>query len=411
MNTYERKTVVQISEQLHICLVKAIDTALSERFGEGWFSGFCEFDYAQDIPILDKSHTSVSRMDFQACLKFLRYREEYAKIVFEYYGYNFYFDTDDAKKAQRLLNQRLENLIHNVRNYLFAHASATMVEAGRDDSMRYSVYGADEAVSDMLKLASFFSEVTDDEGNSYYLKMQDLSRPSVRYSALDAIKSEKLKIDIGTFVVACNQLDIPIATEPGGDIKFYTSNYEGDIARIKLKLYSEDKKGHNKKRMIVGALSVLAALLVMVVVIAVAFGGPFRSGEEIPSADDEKTLYSTSVESQKVNQGNIYGANSQYDPVILTVDGYRWLDDGLEIYAKLKNAGASEYHVDSIYLGIKKRDTYETIASRIFYPDNFSLDTGEIKQYIFKFSGQDIRSKENLNDGVEYEPHFNRKSG
>ena len=67
--------------------------------------------------------------------------------------------------------------------------------------------------------------------------------------------------------------------------------------------------------------------------------------------------------------------------------------------------------MDSIYLGIKKKDTYETIASRIFYPDNFSLDTGEIKQYIFKFSGQDIRSKENLSDGVEYEPHFNRKSG
>ena len=111
MNTYERKTVVQISEQLHICMVKAIDTAMSKLAGEDWFASFKAYDSNQDIPILDKSQTSVNRMDLQACLKFFRYREDYAKIVFEYFGHNFYEDSDDAKKAQLLLNQRLDNLI------------------------------------------------------------------------------------------------------------------------------------------------------------------------------------------------------------------------------------------------------------------------------------------------------------
>ena len=261
MNTYERKTVVQISEQLHICLVKAIDTALSERFGEGWFSGFCEFDYAQDIPVLDKSHTSVSRMDFQACLKFLRYREDYAKIVFEYYGHNFYFDTDDAKKAQRLLNQRLENLIHNVRNFLFAHASATMVEAGRDDSMRYSVYGADEAVSDMLKLASFFEKATDEKGISYYDKMKKISKLS-EYLISEVIKKENLKTSVGTFVVACRDNNIRISTDETGEIFLFSSDYEDDLKKIKSYL-----KAKNKKKKIRLILVVIATLMCLVCVV------------------------------------------------------------------------------------------------------------------------------------------------
>ena len=44
MNTYERMTAVQISEQLHICIVKALDAALTARAGADWFDNFKAYD-------------------------------------------------------------------------------------------------------------------------------------------------------------------------------------------------------------------------------------------------------------------------------------------------------------------------------------------------------------------------------
>lgn len=242
MSNNTRSAAMELSEQLHICMVKAIDIALTDRVGTDWFEKFRTYDSNQDIPILDKSQTSVQRMDLQACLKFFRYRSDYSKIVFEYYGHNFYVDTDDAKKAQILLNQRLDNLIHNARNYLFAHAGASMVEGGKDDSIRYSMYGVDEAIRDILKLAGFFDKVTDDEGNSYYQQMKKMSEPSKSYSINEAITVEGLDLPVGTFAEICNKLSIKVATAKDGDMTFLSGNYDGDIAKIKLYVNQNIKK-------------------------------------------------------------------------------------------------------------------------------------------------------------------------
>lgn len=245
MSNNTRNSASALADKLHICLVKAINIALTERAGEDWFEKFRDYDSNQDIPILDKSQISVKRMDLQACLKFFRYRGDYSKIVFEYFGHNFYVDTDDARKAQLLLNQRLDNLIHNARNYLFAHAGASMVEAGKDDSIRYSVYGASEAVNDMLKLASFFSAVTDDEGKSYYIQMQKMSEPSKSYSISETISSEGMDISVGAFAEVCNKLGIKVATSKDGAMSFESGNYGGDIAKIKLYI-SENFKNESR---------------------------------------------------------------------------------------------------------------------------------------------------------------------
>ena len=69
---------------LHVCLAKAIDMAMTEKSGQGWFEAFKDYDSKQKDHVLEDAHTSVNKMDLQACLKFLRFRDDYSNIVFEY---------------------------------------------------------------------------------------------------------------------------------------------------------------------------------------------------------------------------------------------------------------------------------------------------------------------------------------
>ena len=389
MNTYERMTAVQISEQLHICIVKALDAALTARAGADWFDNFKAYDNEQDIHILDKSHTSVNRMDFQACLKFLRYRDQYSKMVFEYFGYDFYEDTDDSRKALLLLNQRLDNLIHNVRNYLFAHASATLVKEGKDYSTRYSVYGADEAVVDMLKLASFFSEMTDEDGVSYYTKMLKMTEPSKSFAITDTIAKEKLKTDVGGFVIACNSLNIPIVTAFGGKINFLTSNYQGDVARIKIQL-EESYKSRTKKIPVIILTAVLAVLVCITVILAVTLKNKndivtdentngFQNGQE----------YTAYTEPLSENKGNALNSSSEYEPVVFEITGYQWKDNRLVVNLEIENT--LTYAVDKIMVYLRIEDnTGAIIAGQIFILEDFTLQAGECKPYTCEFDEDKI---------------------
>lgn len=256
----EISNMSQICNLLHICLIKAINTAMTERAGENWFYAFKEYDKNQPKPVLDKEQTSVNRMDLQSCLKFLRFREDYSKIVFEYYGYNFFDKTEDAKKAQMLLNQLLDNLIHNVRNQMYAHASATMIESGKDDSLRSSVYGPQAGINDMLRLCEFFKAVKDTENVSYYDRMSELSRPVSGYSIATAIRVEEISVSVGTFAEVCNNIGIPVRTADRGEMIFESDNYEGDIARIKLEIGRSQPKKKSKLPLII-LVTVLALLL------------------------------------------------------------------------------------------------------------------------------------------------------
>lgn len=268
----EISNMSQICNLLHICLIKAINTAMTDRAGENWFYAFKEYDKNQSKPVLDREQTSVNRMDLQSCLKFLRFREDYSKIVFEYYGYNFFDKTDDAKKAQLLLNQLLDNLIHNVRNQMYAHASATMIESGKDDSLRSSVYGPQAGINDMLRLCEFFKAVKDNENVSYYDRMSELSRPVSGYSIATAIKVEELPVSVGAFAEVCNNIGIAVRTADRGEMIFESDNYEGDIARIKLEINRSQPKKKSKLPLIIfiavlvlllaGAVYALASLLI-----------------------------------------------------------------------------------------------------------------------------------------------------
>lgn len=249
---------MQISEQLHLCMVKAIDAALTNRSGKDWFEKFKDIDSKSEKPILEKHYTSVHSMDMQSCFKFFKFGEDYAKIVFEYYGNNFYMQNQDAQMAEKQLMYLLNNLMNNVRNEVYAHASASMIENGAA-SVRYSVYGYNEAVNDMIKFASFFKQVTDNDGISYYEKMLSMARVRNSYSIANTIKQENLKTDTGTFVTACNNLGIGISTSNNGELSFISSNYAGDLAQITL--YLNRKQSRKSKT---------AFIVIAVVVIAVA---------------------------------------------------------------------------------------------------------------------------------------------
>ena len=419
MNTYERKTVVQLSEQLHICMVKAIDTAMSKLAGEDWFASFKAYDSNQDIPILDKSQTSVNRMDLQACLKFFRYREDYAKIVFEYFGHNFYEDSDDAKKAQLLLNQRLDNLIHNVRNYLFAHASATMVEDGKDDSMRYSVYGADEAVNDMLKIAGFFSAVTDDNGASYYHQMQKMAKHSTSYSITEVLEKEHLKVTIGEFVEVCNKLNISISTNTDGNIRFYSENYIGDMARIKLLLNSDKKK--TSKIYILGIVIFILVVLLSNAATVLIMNSINKTEEYIP--DDKYKEKFIDVNEDTLEDRDFYNDILDLEEVEedaeMTFSGINlidiryayWFDngdsDGLGVEIVVGNA--YDYTVKNLGLSLTIFDNNERkVASGVFLlPRDFVLRPGEKDVYVVYFCDDDLLIPDaDLSMGVGYAYEF-----
>lgn len=234
MNNVSLKTVSEMTNLLHVCLAKAIDMAMTEKSGENWFESFKDYDSKQKDPVLESSHTSVNKMDLQSCLKFLRYRDDYSNIVFDYFGYNFFDKSEDSKTAKLLMQRLLDSLIHNVRNRLLAHASTNMVNGGTDDDMRFSIYGPKEAANDCLRLAQVFEKVTDESGVSFYAKMVKLAEAKQEYSVPETIKSAGLVLSTGTFVEICNKNNISVVTGENGEMFFLSSNYDGDIAKIKL---------------------------------------------------------------------------------------------------------------------------------------------------------------------------------
>lgn len=362
MKTYNRSAVMQLSEHLHLCMVKAIDTALTDRIGANWFSQFKEFDFAQQIPVLEKEYTNVNSMDLQSCFKFFRYRDDYAKIVFEYYGHNFFLQTDDAIKAQNQLNNLLDNLIRNVRNYLYAHASATMVESGVDSSLRYSVYGATEAVNDMLKFAGFFDKVTDNDGISYYRKMLNVSHKTNvhAFSIIDTIKKNNLKVSNNDFISACQNFNIPVSTNDDGALVFSTSNYEGDLAKIAL--YLKENNIRKKKKILIPLVIVIILIICAVITALILFlkDDPSDKSPESAKSDESISHSDTEIE-EEVNEESddlsiddeyIYGTGTNYE---LTLTVNQTPSDDITIFC--------ENGANHINLGWSIKDVYFIIET------------------------------------------------
>ena len=379
---------MQISEQLHLCMVKAIDTALTNRSGKDWFEKFKDIDSKSEKPILENHYTSVQSMDMQSCFKFFKFGEDHAKIVFEYYGNNFYIQNQDAQRAEKQLIYLLNNLMNNVRNEVYAHASASMIENGAA-SVRYSVYGYNEAVNDMIKFASFFKQVTDNDGISYYEKMLSMTRVKNSYSIANTIKQENLKTDTGTFVTACNNLGIGISTSNNGELSFISSNYAGDLAQITL--YLNRKQSKKSKTAFIVIIAVVIAVVCAVALIVGLLGKnkdsnngqvePQKSNSQVgattaePVPTEEETIPPTEP---PANGTHMYGEAS-YNGLDFKVDQEQ--DNKIHLYYENNSTdtysfgwGSASNFIIETESGKYKSDQYSTNITNLINPG----DSGEI---------------------------------
>lgn len=173
----QRKIALEAKDILTVCLAKAIDTALTSQLGSSWFDDFAQEDIRAKVNnrITKTGQTSVRDLDLQALLKFLRYRKALTDCVLAYYGFVDGLD-QFAADAQRLqLDALLDRLITDFRNRMEAHSRAGDIEKELSGQEMNRIYGYQEAVQDMCKLAAVFKNVTDKHGVSYYQRIKKLT--------------------------------------------------------------------------------------------------------------------------------------------------------------------------------------------------------------------------------------------
>ncbi len=410
MNNYSRYDVMQISEYLHLCMVKAIDTALSNRVGADWFAKFKKIDSKKEKHILKEHYTSAQSMDLQSCFKFFKHGSDYAKIVFEFYGNNFYLQNQDAQQAEKQLQFLLNNLMNNVRNEVCAHASANMIENG-ESSVRYSVYGYNEAVNDMIKFASFFKQVLDSDGVSYYQKMLSMTQVKNSYSIADTIRCENLKADIGTFVTACNKLNIGITTGANGELLFISSNYSGDLAQITLLLNRNQSK--KSKTALIVIIAVIIAIVGAVALI-VGLSGKDDTNNAQPdynhtnvqsttatsaSGTDAQTQNETQPATTPQSNGTHMYGEASYEGLTFKVDQEQ--DDKIILYYENNSTvtysfgwgGQSSNFIIETESGKYKSDQYASRINNYVNPGDsgkISLEYGDIDERIVSLTCDNI---------------------
>lgn len=162
---------------LTVCLAKAIDTALTAQQGAAWFDAFAAADAKEkvNVRITKGGQTSAQDLDLQALLKFLRYRGELTQQVLTYYGFFDGLDSFAIDAQWYQLNQLLDRLMNDFRNRIEAHSRAADIEREIAGQHMDRIYGYEEAVQDMYKLARIFAKVKDSKGISYCRRIETLT--------------------------------------------------------------------------------------------------------------------------------------------------------------------------------------------------------------------------------------------
>ena len=222
-----RQMAQDAANLLTVCLARAIDDAMSYSMGAGWFADFAATE--SDQTVITGCPRSVQDLDLQALLKLMRYRNQMATEVLTHYGFYGGMDAVTADAQRRQLDDVLDRLIHRMdsRNRV-ADIEAELSGRGTD-----RIYGQREIYQDILKLGHVFRGVQDDNGQSYYKKMQELSGKK---------RSWALTVVVGALVLAITALvllllnrppvyqnDAPPVVQVGQvSIQMYRAEYDGD---------------------------------------------------------------------------------------------------------------------------------------------------------------------------------------
>lgn len=177
-----RQIAHEAKDLLTVCLAKAIDQPMTAQYGSQWFAAFVQEDLHAKVSnrIAKAGQVSVQDLDLQALLKFLRYRTEMAGQVLHYYGFFAGLDPFSTEQQLRQLNDLLDRLIHDFRNRIEAHSRASDLEKELSGEQMNRIYGYEEAVQDMIKLASIFPTVTDRQNVPYCKRIENLTKQEKR---------------------------------------------------------------------------------------------------------------------------------------------------------------------------------------------------------------------------------------
>lgn len=302
----KRDIIDKAKDVLLLCLRDAINTSLTATRGEDWFQVFAQ----EELPkkkshrlVSDPNHKKLDDLDLQAYLKLLRYREQYSSEILSY----FRIDTSD-KSHSYIFDKTLDNLIHIVRNSMYAHASATIIEGKENDSEFNSVYGYDEAMNDIILLAKFFAGLKSSDGELYVDKLEALKKSLYKstYDVEETIFKEKLNLDTAGFITYCTELGVDIITK-NNKICFVTSEYVSVIAQIKNKITTKK----SKHIPVVVAAIIIAVLVISGIALAIAL-----SNGDHPT--NTRTIYTVPVTTTKT-ETNISTTKNEVVPTTTTV--------------------------------------------------------------------------------------------
>lgn len=222
---------------LTVCLAKAIDKALSAQSDQDWFAAFIQQDAKEKVSnrITKAGQTSVRDLDLQALLKFLRYRGTLSHQVLTYYGLFDGMDSFAIDAQVQQFNALLDRLINDFRNRIEAHSRAADIEMELSGRGLNRIYGYEEAVQDMYKLAQVFCDVKDSSGVSYCR----------RIAMLTGKKKKKLMIVLAAVLAAVlivggvlltlggdgnvyHNDSAPVVVEGSVTVQPYAVSYDGD---------------------------------------------------------------------------------------------------------------------------------------------------------------------------------------
>jgi len=227
-----RQIAHEAKDILTVCLAKAIDKALSSQ--QNWFADFVQADAREKVSnrITKAGQTSVRDLDLQALLKLLRFRSALANQVLTYYGVFDGMDVFAADAQIQQFNALLDRLINDFRNRIEAHSRAADIEKELSGQGPNRIYGYEEAVQDMYKLAQIFADVKDSSGVAYYR----------RIAALMKNKKKRLAVVLASVLAAVLLIGGAVLIGGIGDNNVYYNNSapavaEGAVTVQPIKIY------------------------------------------------------------------------------------------------------------------------------------------------------------------------------
>ena len=162
----QKEVAAQVQDLLTVCLAKAFDFALIKYNGRDWFYWFKRAEENEKFPITREYQKSIHDCDFQAMLKILYYRPEYAQKILGFFGRE---EAANAKTMRRSpLYRTIGRLINDYRNDIAAHVSAQKIQENIDGESESVFYDYPDAIRDMTSIAKVFEAVKAENGKSYY---------------------------------------------------------------------------------------------------------------------------------------------------------------------------------------------------------------------------------------------------